>query len=777
VWTFAHHALVMINRPGCSAGHRVHEILSNSFQIKANSFRIPMRWYFSFFVLSGFCALVYEVIWLRLAMASFGVTAAVVSIVLSMFMAGLGLGAWLTGLLMRKNPGPAFALRVYGLAELLVGVSSFVVPYELKLGRSLLLSSASGEWQSSTYYLLGGLWIAVTLIPWCACMGSTFPMLMAVMRAQSPRSVSQTTFSYLYLANVLGAAAGTLASAFVLIELLGFTKTLLMAGALNAVLAGSAVVLSFFVTPANASADSVTPAVDYGAIGGMGRGSILALLFISGLVSMGMEVIWIRQLTPYLGNVVYAFSGIVAVYLLATCIGSRAYRSWMISHRIGDSASRWSSLALSAVIPLIGADPLMPFRLHGLELGGVRLASIVWFCATAGFLTPLLLDAWSGGDPRRAGTAYAVNLLGSIAGPLAAGFWLLPSLGERRAMALLALPLFVAAGVIALRKEAKLLPDRSSGLQPKTKFVVMTLAAVLIYAISHDYEKKFSQREVRRDYAATVIGTGSGFGRQLLVNGTGMTWLTPVTKYMSHLPLAMMSRPTQKGLVICFGMGTSFRSMLSWGISTTAVDLIPSVPALFGYFHPDAASLLKSQQARIVVDDGRRFLDTSNETYDVIVVDPPPPPSAPGSSLLYSREFYDIVKRHLAAGGILGMWYPASQADFATAASIAKALKDSFPHVRAFFSVDEFGIHFLASMEPLPTVSAAILAARLPSAAASDFLEWGPERDLEKQFDILLSREVPMNNIVALAPRTPALRDDEPINEYYLLRRWVHLYR
>jgi spermidine synthase len=736
-----------------------------------------MRWYFSFFVASGFCGLVYEVIWLRLAMASFGVTAALVSIVLSIFMAGLGLGAWITGLLMRKHLAPAFALRLYGFAELLIGISSLAVPYELKLGRSLLLSSASGVWQSSNYYVLGGVWIAVTLIPWCACMGSTFPLLMAVMRAQSPRSDSQRTFSYLYLANVLGAAAGTLASAFVLIEFLGFTKTLLVAGSLNAALAGSAVVLSFFVAPPSASADTPIAAFDHGATDGMSRGGILALLFISGLVSMGMEVVWIRQLTPYLGNVVYAFSGILAVYLLATFIGSRAYRSWIRSRRIGDSASRWSSLALAAVIPLIGADPLMPFRLHGLELGGVRLATIVWFCAMTGFLTPLLLDAWSGGDPQRAGSGYAVNLLGSIVGPLLAGFCLLPWVGERRALALLALPLFVAAGVIAFRKSRDVLPGGRSGLQPRVQFVVMSLAAILIYAISHDYESKFSQREVRRDYAATVIATGSGFGRELLVNGTGMTWLTPVTKYMSHLPLAMMSRPAQKGLVICFGMGTSFRSMLSWGISTTSVDLIPSVPALFGYFHPDAASLLKSQQARIVVDDGRRFLDSSNESYDVIVVDPPPPPTAPASSLLYSREFYEIVKQHLAPGGILETWYPASQGDFATAASIAKALSDSFPHVRAFFSVDSFGIHFLASMEPMPMRSSATLASRLPSAAAADFVEWGPEADVQKQFQRILERQVPIANIVALAPHAPLLRDDEPINEYYLLRSWFHVHR
>ena len=82
--------------------------------------------------------------------------------------------------------------------------------------------------------------------------------------------------------------------------------------------------------------------------------------------------------------------------------------------------------------------------------------------------------------------------------------------------------------------------------------------------------------------------------------------------------------------------------------------------------------------------------------------------------------------------------------------------------------MDDFGIHFLASMEPMPTTSAATLAARLPSAAASDFLEWGPEKDLMKQFDLLLSREVAIDKIVALAPRAPVLEDDRPINEYYL---------
>lgn len=288
-----------------------------------------------------------------------------------------------------------------------------------------------------------------------------------------------------------------------------------------------------------------------------------------------------------------------------------------------------------------------------------------------------------------------------------------------------------------------------SGLNLKFKFALATVAAILLFSVSHDFETQFAARQVRRDYTATVTATGKGFDRKLLVNGIGMTNLTPITKYIAHLPLAFMSRPPQNGLVICFGMGTSFRSMLSWGIPTTAVDLVPSVPALFGYYHADASKVMSSPLAHVVIDDGRRFLDASTETYDVIVVDPPPPVQAAGSSLLYTHEFYEVVKRHLRSGGILQTWYPAIQGDASTTVAVTKALMESFPYVRAFQSYDGFGIHFLASMKPLPITSSSVLAARMPNAAVSDFVEWGPQPTAQQQFDAVLSGELSLDKIVA----------------------------
>src|ERR1035438_6009277 len=162
-------------------------------------------------------------------------------------------------------------------------------------------------------------------------MGSTFPLLMQVIR-QTARPVSELSFSYLYIANVLGALVGTIASAFVLIELLGFQGTLYVAGSLNALLALLAFAISFSVSHSVAvSSPSIEPSISGQSSQpnqiGLPKSAALFFLFTTGLVSMGMEVVWIRQFTPYLGNVVYAFAGILAAYLIATVVGSRDYRS------------------------------------------------------------------------------------------------------------------------------------------------------------------------------------------------------------------------------------------------------------------------------------------------------------------------------------------------------------------------------------------------------------------------------------------------------------------
>jgi spermidine synthase len=221
--------------------------------------------------------------------------------------------------------------------------------------------------------------------------------------------------------------------------------------------------------------------------------------------------------------------------------------------------------------------------------------------------------------------------------------------------------------------------------------------------------------------------------------------------------------------VICFGMGTTFRAMHAWGIAVTAVELVPSVPRLFGYLHADAADILGSPRARVVIDDGRRFLERVPDPFDVITIDPPPPVEAAGAGLLYSREFYALAKRRLTDHGILQQWWPGGEAEVLVA--VTRALREEFPHLRAYPSVEGWVFHFLASRKPIEVPPAATLAARLPAATARDLLEWGPASTAVAQFDAMLRHEIPIAAILAERPDAPAMHDERPVNEYYLVRR------
>jgi len=713
-------------------------------------------WFFVFFLVSGFCSILYEIVWLRLAMAQFGVTSALVSIVLSMFMAGLGLGSWLSGRLARKY-GEASnlpALRLYALTEFLIGISALLVPLELGWGRHLLehvrLSS------SFAYYLASGIWVALTLIPWCTCMGATIPIAMLAIKRRFRRESSRS-FSYLYLSNVAGAVVGALVPPL-LIELYGFHGTLKVGALLNCLLAVLVIGISVFQSQdvkAVAAAETSQPPASTARSGNQWT---LALLFTTGLTSMAMEVVWIRQFTPYLGTMVYAFASILGLYLASTFIGSQIYRYWSRRHQYEEKLT-WVCLGVFALLPLLTADPRIDWN------PAMRLIlGIAPFSAVLGFVTPMLVDRWSGGDPDQAGSAYAMNVLGCILGPLLSGFVLLPLISEHWVLTAFSLPWLI----LGLYPGWSLAQPSESAVRGNRPAYALAAVAVVLALFTRDLKEIYPQSRVLRDNTATVIATGEGRNRHLLVNGIGMTGLSPVTKIMAHLPLAFLDHPPQKALAICFGMGTTYRSLLSWNVSTTAVELVPSVPKMFSYFHSDALQVLSSPLSHVVVDDGRRYLERSSEQYDVITLDPPPPVEAAGSSLLYTREFYAIASQRLRPDGILQQWLPDGDAE--VRASVTRALIESFPYVRLFAYSPDWGYHFLASKQPIPNRTSFELLQRMPPAAVRDLEEWNPPAGPERIFAVVLALERSPAQVIAVSPQTPAMQDDRPVNEYFLLR-------
>ena len=718
-----------------------------------------MVWYFFFFLISGFCGILYELVWLRLAMAQYGVTTPIVSIVLSAFMGGLGIGSLAAGILIRRyGQKVSFPqLWLYAGSELLIGISALVVPSELTIGHRVLSHIAgSTDFSSVTYSLISGVCIALSLVPWCALMGATIPLAMYAVRCD-PRLESRRSFSFLYVSNLLGAMLGAILP-LAIIELRGFHFTLAVGMLLNFVIALSA----FAFAQARRAGLQVAPELKL-SVKSAGNRGILTVLFMTGLTSMGMEVIWIRLYTPFVGVMVYSFALILVTYLGATFLGSFAYRTFAQN----PESNTWfllAALSLLAVFPVYACHPGHMNFLARVLLG------IAPFSAAVGYLTPQLVDLWSNGDADRAAHAYAVNVLGCILGPLLAGFILLPLTSERWGLFLFAAPwiLFGLSNFVPYHSNVAVWKKRTAAIC----FLALTLVVTLK---PKAHESIYPGHILLRDNTATVIAAGKGVSSVLLVNGVGITTLTPTTKVMAHLPLAFLDHPPENVLVICFGMGTTFRSALSWGIHVTAVDLVPSVPKLFWYYHPDAPELLRSPLSRVIIDDGRRYLDRTPDKFDVITIDPPPPLSAAGSSLLYSKEFYVVAKKHLKPHGILEQWLPSYSGDPFLRSSIAQAIKLSFAHVRAFRSIEGWGVHLVVSDWPIPDRTAQDLAGKLNANAATDFVEWGPEFTALDQFNILLNNEFSVDSIITASPTAPPLRDDRPTNEYFAVRYLQYL--
>jgi spermidine synthase len=196
---------------------------------------------------------------------------------------------------------------------------------------------------------------------------------------------------------------------------------------------------------------------------------------------------------------------------------------------------------------------------------------------------------------------------------------------------------------------------------------------------------------------------------------------------------------------------------------------VPSVVKAFGYYHADAATVLHNPKGHIVVDDGRRFLRRTDQKYDVIVVDPPPPTWAAGSSLLYSTEFYALAKKHLKPGGILQMWYPGGE--LATSQAVVRSITESFPNVLCFPSIQRFGLHMLASEEPIKVPDAGELAAKMPESAKKDLMEWSGAKDVPTYLQDLLVQKADVFGLLNTNPEVQ-ITDDMPFNEYFLLRQW-----
>ena len=172
--------------------------------------------------------------------------------------------------------------------------------------------------------------------------------------------------------------------------------------------------------------------------------------------------------------------------------------------------------------------------------------------------------------------------------------------------------------------------------------------------------------------------------------------------------------------------------------------------------------------AKVVIDDGRRYLARTEKKFDVITIDPPPPMAAAGSSLLYSVEMYTIIKKRLKENGVVQQWIPGDEP--VTIQAAARSIAISFPYIRVYHSIEGWGYHILASMKPFRKLTASEMVSRLPENARKDLLTWCTDSTIEEYVQRMLSGAVPPDSLLT-KEAGPSITDARPCNEYFLLRQ------
>jgi spermidine synthase len=731
------------------------------------------------FVLSGAAGLVYEIVWSRQLVLVFGNTTQAVSTILTGFFGGMAIGAAVGGRIADRVRSP---LRMYGVLELILVVVVVITPFTFDLIHEAY-RGLYASLQGTVAIALVRLVLAVlALAPATILMGATFPSLVRYLASDASLSRS---FGRLYAANTIGAIFGTLGAGLILIEVFGLSGALWV-GALGSLVAG--LVALFLARRRTAEEPTRTvPVPVSGATLVPARVRVaLVVAFLSGLTSLGYQVTWTRLLASGTGNTTYVFTMILATFLLGIAIGALIYN--IVGSRLRDPirflAASQLVVATLAILGLVGVlvvpealDPGNPMEtLRGLVSSVALVVLPVTIVLGIAFpaASALLRDEASEAGTE-SGSLLAVNTSGAILGSLVIPFVLMPTVGSPVVIVILA-AINVAVGLgLAVIDRPVSRPMLIVGATVLALLVVVVIRPGTIPQPGEAYIRAVGGTvfESTEDEIASVQAGQVGATPELWVAGTSMTLLTVDAKVMPILPL--IARPaSERALVVAFGMGTAFRSSLIAGLRTDVVELVPSVPDMFGWYYPDAAAVAADPRGRIVVADGRNHLELASEAFDIIVTDPPPPIESSGASVISSLEYYEAGRDHLSPGGVMMQWMPygAPEADLKDHLRTFAAV---FPEMTVVRGPGRYGAYMLGSESPIVIDEAGIRAALARPGVLEDISSAydSPADTVDEWVTVIEGlRWLPDHaSVEAYVGEGSLITDDRPRPEYFLLRR------
>jgi spermidine synthase len=625
---------------------------------------------------SGVAALIYEVVWFQQLELVTGSTAVSLAVLLATFMGGMCLGSWL---LPRRIPVAARPLRVYALIEFGLAVCGIVV-----LG---LIPRLSGV---ATYReAVAG----ACILPPALLMGATLPVLARQAGAAADRV---SWIGFFYGANLAGAVLGCLLAGFYLLRQYDVSVAVYTAASINLVMAGVALA---------AAADTVPPGAENEAPAkaSVSVNAVYVAIALSGLCALGAEAIWTRLLALLFGASVYAFSIILAVFLIGLGIGSAAgsFLSRTITQPrralgwcqlLAAGAIAWTAYNLSATLPYWPIAPMLSptiwfhFELDfAVALWALLPATLLW-----GASFPLALAAAPHGQEagRLTSGIYAANTLGAIIGALSVSLFLIAWVGSQHAQQVL-IVLSAMAGLLLV------LPSkpRWSGLAAAPAAVLLVYSVPPVAKLLIAYGRYAPTWVGKGDIVYAAEGRDSSVAVSHFANGVltfhvaGKTQASNAPRDMrlqrllGHLTTIVNAHPRS---ILVIGCGA--------GITAGAVSIDPRVEretiveiealvpkAADRYFSEPNFAVLRNQKVRLRIDDGRHLLTTTKERFDGITIDPLDP-WVKGAANLYTQEFLETLKQHLSPGGIVTMYVQLFETNLEAVRSTVTTFFEVFPN-------------------------------------------------------------------------------------------------
>ncbi len=607
---------------------------------------------------SGAAALIYETIWIGWFRIVFGNTAYAAAVTLAAFFTGLSIGAVVFG---RISQNCFQSLRIYGWLEIGIILTSLMVPFSVELYEQIYPFLYDNLRPFQTIFIIVKFFLAfIVILPTSFLLGGTMPLM--VRAFLNVKSSLGKEGNRLYAINTFGAVLGTAMAGLWLPEILGVNLTYVTGMVFSLI----SVFLAFALNHNYRVIAVDTPEKNDSSYLSI---RLMIIAAASGFGTLSLQVLLMQALSQMFDNSVYSVGAVLIVVLLSVAVGAA-----LISVTVQKISAinilkivLFLEAILVMILPWVSSYLLKRYGFVPGTLGnGLFFAMVLGGPALfiGSLVFPLTLRLATGNSVgRNIGYLMSANTLGSIAGSIIAGFYLLKILGIWLSLVLLGIAYGLSAVIIDNGKQWRM-ASIVALIMTSLAILLSPANPVLIPAVSLssneslvDYEQgphgviSVVHREVNGDYRIKM-------NNHYTLSGSGVYELA---ERGGHIPLLLHPQPETVAF-IGSATGITAGSAMAHEVDTVElIELVPEVQELASkYFGNYNRHVYQDQRTDVITEDGRNHLQATRQKYDVVVADLFVP-WRPGVGSLYTKEHFQAVRDHLESGGIFCQWLPVFQ--------------------------------------------------------------------------------------------------------------------